>query len=108
MIADKLHHCRYYCGLSMMETRFPISRERDHVHIGFKWYDAFRPTRSLEQCSIHFEKAAVLFNLGAVLTQQALGYDRSTDAGLKDAARKFQVNPAVLKVSLPAELTESV
>ncbi len=76
----------------MMETRFPISRDRDHVHIAFKWFDAFRPTRALEQSSIHYEKAAILFNLAAIMTQQALGYDRSTDSGLKDAARKFQVS----------------
>ena len=88
----------------MMETRFPISRERDHVRIGFKWYDAFRPSRALEQYSIHFEKAAVLFNLGAVLTQQALGYDRNTDAGLKDAARKFQVGLAASVVCTQSKL----
>ena len=91
MSALKAMECRYYCGLSMMETRFPISRDREHVHIAFKWFDAFRPTRALEQSSIHYEKAAILFNLAAVMTQQALGYDRSTDSGLKDAARKFQV-----------------
>ena len=79
-----------------METRFPISRDRDHVHIAFKWFDAFRPTRALEQSSIHYEKAAILFNLAAVLTQQGLGYDRSTDSGLKDAARKFQVPFSIL------------
>jgi programmed cell death 6-interacting protein len=84
---------RYYCGLSMMETRFPISKERDHVHIGFKWFDAFRPTRALEQSSIHYEKASVLFNLGAVYTQQALGFDRTTDSGIKDAAKKYQASP---------------
>lgn len=75
-----------------METRFPISRDRAHVHIAFKWFDAFRPTRAMEQQSIHYEKAAVLFNLGAVLTQQALGCDLKSDAGIKDAARKFQVS----------------
>ena len=83
--------CRYYAGLSMMETRFPISKDRSHVHIAFKWYDAFRATRALEQSSIHFEKAAILFNLGAVLTQQALGCDLSSDSGVKEAAKKFQV-----------------
>ena len=40
---------------------------------------------------MHFEKAAVLFNLASVLTQQALNADRTTDAGRKEAARKFQV-----------------
>ena len=75
----------------MMETRFPISKDRSHVHIAFKWFDAFRATRALEQSSIHFEKAAILFNLGAVLTQQALGCDLSSDSGVKEAAKKFQV-----------------
>ena len=42
---------------------------------------------------MHFEKAAVLFNLASVLTQQALNSDRASDAGRKDSARKFQVCP---------------
>ena len=54
-------------------------------------YDAFRHSKKTEQCSVHFEKAAVLFNLASVLTQQALNADRLNDAGRKDAARKFQV-----------------
>ena len=33
----------------------------------------------------------MVFNIGAVLTQIGLGFDKSTDQGLKDAARKFQV-----------------
>ena len=77
-----------------METRFPISRESGQVHISFVWYDAFRHSKKTEQCSIHFEKAAVLFNLAAVLTQQALNADRATDAGRKEAARFFQVSYA--------------
>ena len=74
-----------------METRFPISRESGQVHISFVWYDAFRHSKKTEQCSIHFEKAAVLFNLAAILTQQALNADRATDAGRKEAAKFFQV-----------------
>lgn len=59
-------------------------------------YDAFRHSKKAEQCSVHFEKAAVLFNLASVLTQQALNADRATDAGRKDAARKFQARGANL------------
>eukprot|EP00891_Asterochloris_glomerata_P000589 jgi/Astpho2/589/e_gw1.00013.8.1_t len=81
---------KYFRSLSVMETRFPISREREHVMLSFTWYDAFRNTKRTEQFSIHFEKAAVVFNIGAVLTQIGLGFDKSTDQGLKDAARKFQ------------------
>ncbi|CAK0747325.1 hypothetical protein CVIRNUC_001757 [Coccomyxa viridis] len=82
--------CKYFRALCLMETRFPISRESGQVHISFVWYDAFRHSKKTEQCSIHFEKAAVLFNLAAVLTQQALNADRATDAGRKEAARFFQ------------------
>ena len=74
-----------------METRFPISKDRTHVMISFTWYDAFRASKRTEQYSIHFEKAAIMFNLGAVLTQQALACDRKQDQGMKDAAKKFQV-----------------
>lgn len=74
-----------------METRFPISKEREHVMLSFTWYDAFRASKRTEQHSIHFEKAAVMFNIGAVLTQQALACDRTQDQGMKDAAKKFQV-----------------
>lgn len=85
--------CRYYKALTVMETRFPISKDRTHVMISFTWYDAFRASKRTEQYSIHFEKAAIMFNLGAVLTQQALACDRTQDQGMKDAARKFQVGP---------------
>ncbi|KAK9909798.1 hypothetical protein WJX75_007558 [Coccomyxa subellipsoidea] len=82
--------CKYYRALCLMETRFPISRDAGHIPLSFVWYDAFRHTKKTEQCSIHFEKAAVLFNLAAVLTQQALNADRSTDTGRKEAAKFFQ------------------
>ena len=59
--------------------------------MSFVWYDAFRHSKKTEQCSIHFEKASVLFNLAAILTQQALNADRATDAGRKEAAKFFQV-----------------
>jgi len=58
---------RYYKCLANIETRFPISTERGHIHLTFPWADAFRPTKKAGQANIHFEKAAVLFNLAAVL-----------------------------------------
>lgn len=83
--------CRYYRALSLVETRFPISKDSGDVNVSFTWYDAFRASKRTEQHSVHFEKAAILFNIGAVVTQQALAADRTTDAGLKEASRKFQV-----------------
>ena len=81
-----------------METRFPISRDSGQVHVSFVWYDAFRHSKKTEQCSIHFEKASVLFNLAAILTQQALNADRATDAGRKEAAKFRLMNGGVGRV----------
>ena len=49
-----------------------------------------RQQKRTEQASLAFEKAAVVFNLGAVQSQLALQCDRKTDGGLKDSARLFQ------------------
>jgi hypothetical protein len=46
-------------------------------------------TRS-ERSSAAFERAATLFNLGAVSSQLAIGADLTSDAGVKAAARSFQ------------------
>ena len=90
--ANKSIRRRYFRALCLMETRFPISRDSGQVHVSFVWYDAFRHSKKTEQCSIHFEKASVLFNLAAILTQQALNADRTADAGRKEAAKFFQVS----------------
>ena len=49
-----------------MDSRFPISRMPGHAAVTFAWHDAFRPQKHSEQTSLAFEKAAVVFNLGAV------------------------------------------
>jgi hypothetical protein len=63
---------RYYKCLAAIETRFPISSEKGNVRINFPWTDAFRSSKKTSQANIHFEKAAVLFNVAAILSQQAL------------------------------------
>ena len=96
----------------MIETRFPIGLGRDQVRarcmrgcgagqwlstahwqvrIAFTWYDAFKSHKRVEAYSLNLERAAVLFNVGAVLTQQALAADASTSSGLLECAKKFQV-----------------
>lgn len=82
---------RYYRALCVMESRFPISNEREHVNtLSFTWFDAFKPGKKAYQQNIHFEKASIIFNLGAVQSQIALGADRSTPAGIKQACNCFQ------------------
>jgi len=87
---------RYFRALTVMESRFPISNEREHVNtLHFTWFDAFKPGRKASQQNIHFEKAAIAFNLGAVQSQIALGPDRSSPNGLKQACNAFQAAAGV-------------
>jgi programmed cell death 6-interacting protein len=74
-----------------METRFPISADKGHVNLSFSWCDAFKPQKKTTQSNLHFEKAAVLYNLAAVQCQQALAADRSSDDGIKLACHLFQM-----------------
>ncbi|KAJ7189305.1 hypothetical protein O6H91_Y533500 [Diphasiastrum complanatum] len=83
---------QYFRALTVMESRFPISNEKEHVNtLYFTWYDAFKPSKKATQQNIHFEKAAIAFNLGAVQSQIALGADRSSPNGLKQACNSFQL-----------------
>ncbi|CAK9203308.1 unnamed protein product [Sphagnum jensenii] len=87
---------RYFRALTVMESRFPISNEREHVNtLHFTWFDAFKTGRKASQQNIHFEKAAIAFNLGAVQSQIALGHDRSSPNGLKQACNAFQAAAGV-------------
>ena len=80
----------YYKALCLVETRFPISPDKDHVNsITFVWHDAFKNKNKASQQNIHLEKAAVLFNLGAVYSQIGLSYDRSTVDGRRQASHAF-------------------
>ncbi|KAF4355073.1 hypothetical protein G4B88_004285 [Cannabis sativa] len=80
----------YYKALCLVETRFPISPDKDHVNsVTFVWHDAFKNKQKASQQNIHLEKAAVLFNLGAVYSQIGLSYDRSTVDGRRQASHAF-------------------
>lgn len=80
----------YYKALCLIETRFPISPDRDHINtVTFTWYDAFKQKQKASQQNIHLEKAAVLFNLGAVYSQIGLSFDRTTVEGRRQASHAF-------------------
>lgn len=90
-LEDCAHEFRYYKALSLMETRFPISQENGHVQIYFPWTDAVQTKKMTRQMNIHFEKAAVAFNIAAMLSQQAASKNKNTAEGCKDSAQLFQV-----------------
>ncbi|KAJ4974517.1 hypothetical protein NE237_007691 [Protea cynaroides] len=83
----------YYKVLCVMESRFPISPDKEHVNtITFIWYDTFKNKNKASQQNIHLEKAAVLFNLGAVHSQIAISADRSTASGRVQASKSFMAS----------------
>ncbi|XP_073147958.1 vacuolar-sorting protein BRO1-like [Henckelia pumila] len=80
----------YYKALCAVESRFPISADKDHVNtVTFTWFDAFKNKQKASQQNIHLEKAAVLFNLGAVHSQIGLSSDRSVVEGRRQASHSF-------------------
>ncbi|KAJ0037824.1 hypothetical protein Pint_22192 [Pistacia integerrima] len=80
----------YFKALCLVETRFPISPDKDHINtLTFLWYDAFKTKQKASQQNIHLEKAAVLFNLGAVYSQIGLSFDRTTVEGRRQASHAF-------------------
>ncbi|TMW90338.1 hypothetical protein EJD97_015881 [Solanum chilense] len=80
----------YYKALCAVESRFPISPDHDHINsVTFTWYDAFKNKLKAAQQNIYLEKAAVLFNLGAVHSQMGLGFDRSSVEGRRQGSHSF-------------------
>ncbi|KAE9589396.1 hypothetical protein Lal_00000594 [Lupinus albus] len=80
----------YYRSLCLVETRFPISPDLNHVNtLTFTWFDSFKPKSKSSQQNIHLEKASVLFNLGAVYSQIGLSYDRNMVDGRRQALHAF-------------------
>jgi len=81
---------KYFKALCLIETRFPISPDDDHINsVTFVWYDAFKQKQKASQQNIHLEKAAALFNLGAVYSKIGLSFDRATVEGRRQAIHAF-------------------
>ncbi|QHN84229.1 hypothetical protein HN873_053925 [Arachis hypogaea] len=92
MQRDCLIH--YFKCLSMVEPLFTsISSDADPIL--FVWYDAFNPDHQdgvpSQLKGIQLEKAAVVFNLGAIYSQIAASCDRTTALGRHLAIEAFKV-----------------
>ncbi|CAH0550200.1 unnamed protein product [Brassicogethes aeneus] len=77
---------RYYNQLYFVERRFfPPDRS---LGIYFEWFDSLTGVPSCQR-TVAFEKACVLFNMGAVYTQIGAKQDRLTAKGLDAAVDSF-------------------
>ncbi|WKY02881.1 hypothetical protein Q1695_016293 [Nippostrongylus brasiliensis] len=89
----------YYDQLTVFEKRFEQTAPQ-HLE-GFKWNDAFENGKSFfgktqnSVSDIFLERAAVLFNYGAVLSQIAASQSFLTDDETKTAAKLFQQSAGV-------------
>ena len=105
----------YYAQVDRLHGIFPINP--DHIRVAFTWHDAFRPTKKFTEMDLNFERAGVLFNMGAVKSNIAASADRTSAEGGKLACREFQLAAGLFKhlrervvsqlnCSLPSELTQ--
>ncbi|KAI8918833.1 BRO1-like domain-containing protein [Entophlyctis helioformis] len=78
---------RYYGQLELLDLRFPI--EERAVKVMFNWYDAFT-SKPIAQYSIAYEKASVIFNIGATCSSIGALQNRFDISGLKVAFNYFQ------------------
>uniref|UniRef100_A0A1B0CCG8 Putative signal transduction protein n=1 Tax=Lutzomyia longipalpis TaxID=7200 RepID=A0A1B0CCG8_LUTLO len=85
---------RYYNLLYYVERRFfPPDRS---LGVHFEWYDSLTGVPSCQR-TVAFEKACILFNLGAIYTQIGARQDRSSEKGLDAAVDSFLRAAGVFK-----------
>ena len=105
----------YYVQVERLQGIFPI--HPDQIRVAFTWHDAFRPAKKSSEIDLNFERAGLLFNMGAVKSHIAASADRTSPEGVKLASREFQFAAGLFKnlrehvvpqlnCSLPSELTQ--
>ena len=99
--------CRYSQALAALQQHLPFSeQDSEGVRTAFPWRDAFQGDKGFVSPAVQYERAAVVFNLGALSSQQPLNSDLNTDGGVKLAAKQFQVS-ALTDVQNTALCSES-
>ncbi|KAI9146342.1 BRO1-like domain-containing protein [Paraphysoderma sedebokerense] len=80
---------KYYGQLHFISAKFPI--DENNIRICFPWYTAFsKEKRPVNQYHLHFEKASVLFNIGALYAQLGAQESRITEEGIKRSCDYMQ------------------
>ena len=74
---------KYWQALETLHSRVPISEE--NVQIPFTWSDAHNSRKTAKQMNATFERACVMLNYVALLSQEAKSQETGTDGGLKEA-----------------------
>ncbi|KAI3641198.1 hypothetical protein MIR68_000804 [Amoeboaphelidium protococcarum] len=78
---------QYFAQLCWLEERFPFETS---IKAPFSWFEAFYVKRNVDTSCMQYEKAAVIWNLGALYSQLGTIQCLWTLDGLKAAAIFFQ------------------
>ena len=79
----------YYAQLCWLEEKFAFDTDYP-LDINFAWFEAFQPKKRTDSTCIQYEKAAVIWNIGALYSQLGGNQSLWTPEGLKLAAQYFQ------------------
>lgn len=77
----------YYQHITQAEPYFPVSDTS--CTVSFTWSDAWRGDRQATLSSLKFERASILFNIGASAASQGATMDQGSVEGLKAACKLF-------------------
>lgn len=106
---------QYYQSLLSISGRLPFGNQQQATTLGiiktgpvptvkclFSWFDSFKHNNRVQDYDIAFEKASIVFNLGALYSRQATSIKstnttNSTDSdnSLKEACRLFQISSGI-------------
>ncbi|GME99185.1 unnamed protein product [[Candida] boidinii] len=85
---------KYYGQLELLDLRMPID-QHGGVNIDFKWFDSLKSSKLVSQHSLAFEKASVLFNISAILSNIASNSIDNDD--MKLGYQYFQKSAGILQ-----------
>ncbi|CAG8441901.1 126_t:CDS:10 [Dentiscutata heterogama] len=85
---------KYYGQLVFIGSKFPID-----VGIEFPWYSAFpnNEKKPVSHKNFYYERACVLFNIGAMYSKLGVSESRLTPEGVKRACQYFQNSAGCFK-----------
>lgn len=101
---------RYVAQLQRLEARVESvgSSTAAQLQLPFSWYDSFCPRKQATQPSLAFERAAAMFNYGALASQLGVQTDRSEGEGLKAACKHFMQAAGAFSAVKDQIMTQSI
>lgn len=100
---------RYVAQLQRLEARVEaVGGSAAPLQLPFSWYDSFCPRKQATQPSLAFERAATMFNYGALASQLGVQTDRSEGEGLKAACKHFMKAAGAFSAVKDQIMTQSI